>query len=162
MPDDSLVWRHDYPKMSLCLRHYLSSLPPPLLRGHIAVLCGPDISPGSVAPLLSSHSPALYQAGVHHYGSYSGRPVLLPAGQGGGERGQVEAWLGGGGGMLVTHSRLFNGLECPVVIMLTRRPAEDPGSRSGLLRATAGLALICDGNFVKEKEMKKTFDVVKI
>ena len=152
----------DYPKMSLCLRHYLSSLPPPLLRGHIAVLCSPLISPGRVAALLSSHSPALYQAGVDTYDPPSGRPVLLPAGQGGGERGQVEAWLRGGGGMLVTHSRLFNGLECPVVIMLAGQPCDDPGSRSALLRATAGLALICNSNYVKEKELKKTFDVVKI
>ena len=74
----------------------------------------------------------------------------------------MEAWLRGGGGMLVTHSRLFNGLECPVVIMLTSRPGDDQGIRSGLLRATAGLALICDSFYVKEKEMKKTFDVVKI
>ena len=97
-----------------------------------------------------------------HYDLYSDRPVLLPAGQSAGERGQVEAWLGGGGGMLVTHSRLFNGLESPVVIVVTQEPGNDQGSRSGMLRATAGLAVICDSRFTKEREMKKSFDVVKI
>ena len=153
----------DYPTIQLSLAHCLTSLLPSPLTGPVAILCGADISPREVAQRLSSsqHPVTLYDGGVRHYDS-DGSPSLYPAAERRDQRGQLEVWLGGGAATLVTHNILFSGMEAATVIYVTGWPGAEPGARSGIMRATAGLLLVADSDAVEEEEASKMFNVITI
>ena len=71
-------------------------------------------------------------------------------------------WLRGGAAPLVTHNILFSGMEAATVIFVTGCPGRDPGARSAIMRATAGLLLVTDSKNVKEEELKKNYEIVYI
>ena len=152
----------DYPTISRCLHHCLADLlPPSLLQGHIVILCGQNICPRQVAGLLPSYSPTLYEGGVKQYDTYNS-PTPLPASQRTDQTAQLTQWLTGGGGLLVTHSAMFSGMECPGVIMIQQELGVQTGGRSGLLRAAAFLVVITDSATAQEEEIKTNFVISHI
>ena len=91
---------------------------------HLAILCNSIISPRAVAEDLRAAgvSLTLYDAGVRAFDS-RGNPNLFnpldglePVER---QKKDVEAWLTGGGGILVTHNKMFVGMEAPTVVLLT-------------------------------------------
>ena len=151
--------RIDYSMIDRSLASCLSSLSPTQLSGHIAVLCGGNISPRKVAGLLPSST--LYDAGVEEY-DFDGDPSLFPASERREQRQSVRRWLKGRGGLLVTHGRTYNGLEAPVVILVARCLGVSAGARSHMLRAVGQLVVIADSGLVVEEELKKQFDVTYV
>ena len=153
----------DYTTIQLCLAHCLTSLLPSPLPGPVAILCNVGISPREVAGRLSSpqHPVTLYDGGVRQY-DFKGSPSLYPAAERLAQRGELEVWLRGGAAPLVTHNTLFSGMEAATVIYVTRRLGGEPGARSGIMRATAGLLLVSDIGGVKEEEVSKNYEIITI
>ena len=76
------------------------------------------------------------------------------------QRQDLERWLTRGG-LLVTHERLYRGMEAPSILYITRSPGNDIGVRSALMRAVASLVMISGSGVAKEK-IGETFEVVNI
>ena len=149
---------------ALSLLHYAST------QEHLAILCNGRICPWEVAMDLrvAGLAVTLYDAGVKTF-SPKGKPkecygtkehAACPLVK---QKEDLEMWLTGSGGILVTHNKLFVGMEAPSVILLTGDVATDSEVRSGLLRAVTRLVLICDkqGNARPsvKKELEKKFEV---
>ena len=151
----------DYDAIQQGVLHSLTTLlhlPTPVTSHHVAILCGNHISPRQVATLLTSHPTTLYDAGVEQY-EYDGTPAYYQPGESDltTQREQVIQWLTGQGGVLVTSSHLYNGLEADFVIFVTRNLSRDRGTRSNLLRAVGGLCVVADSDRVNKKAVKKYF-----
>ena len=129
------------------------------LTSHTVIQCGPSISPRDVAANLK-RSVTLYDGGVRLY-SNDGTPSLLPSSERYDQRPDLERWLTTGG-LLVTHDKLFRGMEAPSVIYVTGTLGFDPGARGGLMRAVAALVVISDSAQAQEEKIRKTFDVIKL
>ena len=68
--------------------------------------------------------------------------------------------LEGKGGILVTHNRLFAGMEAPIVILITKTVGtNETAVRSGMLRAVAKLIVITDKTDSNVPNIKEHFDV---
>eukprot|EP00092_Neocalanus_flemingeri_P029864 GFUD01032429.1.p1 GENE.GFUD01032429.1~~GFUD01032429.1.p1 ORF type:complete len:865 (-),score=231.02 GFUD01032429.1:102-2651(-) len=133
-------------------------------REHLAILCNGRVSPRIVAEDLRSagHAVSLYDAGVKNYAKRY-EPLLFEEPDNDRsmevQKSELEEWLTGPGGILVTHNSLFVGLEAPTVILLTADLACESEVRSGMLRAVTRLVLICDAhlNQAKEYVLEKVF-----
>ena len=146
----------DYPAIERSLQHALAHLVPP--TSHTAVLCSEDISPRQVAAAIPTA--ILYDGGVEEYDGY-GDPTLLASSERCDQRPGLERWLTTGG-TLVTHERLFRGMEAASVLYVTRNPGLVGGVRSALMRAVASLVLVSDSRLVKEEKVGEAFEVVNI
>ena len=153
----------DYDAIQQGVLHSLTTLlhlPTPVTSHHVAILCGKNISPRQVATLLTSHPTTLYDAGVEKYG-YGGTPAYYQPGESDltTQREEVIQWLTGQGGVLVTSSHLYNGLEADFVIFVTNNLSNDTGVRSNLLRAVGGLCVVTKSHNVKKEEVSKQFTI---
>ena len=146
----------DYPAIERSLQHALAHLVPP--TSHTAVLCSEDISPRQVAAAIPTA--ILYDGGVKWYGGW-GIPTMLASSERCDQRPGLERWLTTGG-TLVTHERLFRGMEAASVLYVTRDPGYGGGVRSALMRAVACLVLVTDSRFAMEEKVGETFEVVNI
>ena len=71
--------------------------------------------------------------------------------------------LEGKGGILVTHNRLFAGMEAPTVIFITKTLGpNETAVRSGMLRAVAKLIVITDSADANIKNIEEHFDVTRM
>ena len=66
------------------------------------------------------------------------------------------------GGVLIIDSTLFNGMECPVVVVITQEPGGGTGGRSSFLRTFATLIVVTDSNRVNRDGIQIHFDVIQI
>ena len=152
----------DYDAIQQGVLHSLTTLlhlPTPVTSHHVAILCGYNISPRQVATLLTSHPTTLYDAGVDYYAD--GTPAYYQPGESDltTQREEVIQWLTGQGGVLVTSSHLYNGLEADFVIFVTSDLSDDRGVRSSLLRAVGGLCVVTASEYVNKKEVSKQFTI---
>jgi hypothetical protein len=122
-----------------------------------------NICPREISQDLTScsHTHTLYDGGVKAYGA-TNTCRFHPPEERHDQRGALEQWLKGPGGVLVTHSRLFSGMESSNVVMLTENPGVEAYGRSGLLRAVANLIMVTDITGVDEEEISKHFSVIKL
>ena len=76
------------------------------------------------------------------------------------QKANLLQWLEGKGGILVTHNRLFAGMEAPIVILITKTVGtNETAVRSGMLRAVAKLIVITDKTDSNVPNIKEHFDV---
>ena len=148
-----------HPSIQRSIKHALTEVISP--KGHIAILCDHDISPREVAKNFAPDPCVLYDAGVKTY-DCDGYPTLLPEEERTDQRLDLEQWLCGSGGILITHSTLFNGMESPVVVLISQEPGGGTGGRSSFLRAVATLILVTDANRVQRDQIQRHFDVIQI
>merc|ERR1719370_1950302 len=113
--------------------------------------------------------PHLYDGGVeyysyakaHHYSSAQHAVDEDPSPDQ--QRADLIQWMEGPGGILVTHNRLFAGMEAPTVVLITKTlGTNETAVRSGMLRAVAKLVVITDVRDAKIKAIEKHFDVIEI
>ena len=170
----------DEPKMeiiSICLKHslvkvlHIDEVAPGNRPPHIAVICGDRIPPRKVWETIDylNFKPCLYDGGVEKY--KEGSVCLYPNPENPAEadhpleeqQANLVQWLEGPGGILVTHNRLFAGMEAPIVIFITRTlGSEETAIRSGFLRAVAKLVVISSAQNARIKKVKQTFDVIEL
>ena len=62
---------------------------------------------------------------------------------------------------MVTHERLFRGMEAPSVLYVAWSPGYGDGVRSGLMRAVASLVLVAPTDNVDEEKIEETFKIIK-
>ena len=63
---------------------------------------------------------------------------------------------------MVTHNRLFAGMEAPMVVLITKTlGTNETAVRSGMLRAVAKLVVITDEKDIKIETVEKHFEVVE-
>merc|ERR1712172_291617 len=164
--------------IAMCLNYtltellHLDRLPAGNLPPHIVILCGDSIPPREVWKTIDylDIQPCLYDGGVeayryataHHYDTSSENPSndeFSPTRQ----RPNLLQWLAGKGGILVTHNRLFAGMESPTVILITKTlGTNETAVRSGMLRAVAKLIVISHIRDAKLKAIEKHFDVIEV
>merc|ERR1712107_315475 len=104
---------------------------------NVVVLCGDGVSLAKVSQAASKHgynNIVFSQAPSDH------------------EKKQLQAWLKGAGGLLVTSNLQFAGMEASTCVFITKNIVEETGARSGLLRATARLLVV---SYAKEVDMKE-------
>ena len=146
----------DYPAIERSLQHALAHLVPP--TSHTAVLCSGIISPRQVAAAIPTA--ILYDGGVEEYDG-RGIPTLLASSERCDQRPGLERWLTTGG-TLVTHARMFRGMEAASVLYVTGSPGYGGGVRSSLMRAVASLVLITSNRRTNKEKLGETFEVVNI
>ena len=150
------------------LRLPLSGDPAQKLPAHIAILCGDNIQPREVWKRIDylNIKPCLYDGGVkmysyataHHYTDSENQDH--PTAQ---QRTDLIQWMEGPGGILVTHNRLFAGMEAPTVVLITKTlGTNETAVRSGMLRAVAKLVVISDKRDTNIKMVEKHFDVIEM
>ena len=137
-------------------QHALAHLVPP--TSHTAVLCSGYISPRQVAAAIPTA--ILYDGGVEVY-NIRGIPTLLASSERCDQRPGLERWLTTGG-TLVTHERLFRGMEAASVLYVTDSPGLGGGVRSALMRAVASLVLVTDSRQTNKEKVGEAFEVVNI
>ena len=125
---------------------------------HTAVLCSDDISPRQVATAIPTA--ILYDGGMEGYDMF-GTPTLLASSERCDQRPGLERWLTTGG-TLVTHEKMFRGMEAPSVLFVTWCPGSGVGSRSAIMRAVASLCIITNSVYSKEEKLGEAFEVVNI
>ena len=146
----------------------LSGEPAEKLPPHIAILCGDSIQPREVWKTIDylNIRPCLYDGGVkmysyataHHYDFSENQPH--PTNQ---QRANLIQWMEGPGGILVTHNRLFAGMEAPTVVLITKTlGTNETAVRSGMLRAVAKLVVISDRRDTNIEMVQKHFDVTEL
>ena len=154
----------DYPAIARGIHHSLSTifhLPTPVTRQHVAILVGHSISPRKMATCLNL-SPlytTLYSAGIEHYNIY-GKPVYEKTSPTSTQRDQVTKWLTGPGGVLITHSHLFMGMEVGYAVYVTEG-LDNKDIRSNILRAVGALCVVTNSGKVKKAVVRKNFSVVE-
>ena len=104
---------------------------------------------------------ALYDAGVEKY-EYVGparhyQDDYDPVKQ----RADAVSWLRQGG-ILVTNSALFSGMEASTVVLITRGLGFGVLARSEISRAVARLVVITNKEKVKEEVAKDNFNVIHL
>ena len=150
----------DYKAIERSMEYAFKNLLP--LSSHTAVLCSDGINPQKVAALFTTTT-ILYDGGVERYGS-DGRPsfIHLKDDRLCGTRDQrpgLERWLATGG-LLVTHERLFRGMEAPTILYITSHPGSSSGVRSSMMRAVASLVIIARDSAAKKDVLGENFEVV--
>ena len=65
-------------------------------------------------------------------------------------------------GVLIIDSTLFNGMECPAVVVITQEPGGGTGGRSSFLRTFASLIVVADSNRFNRDGIQIHFDVIQI
>ena len=90
-----------------------------------------------------------------------GRPTMVSSSERYDQRPGLERWLTTGG-LLVTHERLFRGMEAHSVLYLTGTTGAEGGARSALMRATAALVMVTRSQGAEEKKIGEAFDIVTI
>ena len=64
---------------------------------------------------------------------------------------------------MVTHNRLFAGMEAPTVVLITKTlGTNETAVRSGMLRAVAKLVVISDRRDTNIEMVEKHFDVIEL
>ena len=64
---------------------------------------------------------------------------------------------------MVTHNRLFAGMEAPTVVLITKTlGTNETAVRSGMLRAVAKLVVISDRRDTNIEMVEKHFDVIEM
>ena len=165
--------------IAMCLEYSLTELlhlpssedPAEKMPPHIAILCGDMIQPREVWRTIDylndTIKPHLYDGGVeyysyakaHHYSSAQHAVDPSPAQQ----RADLIQWMEGSGGILVTHNRLFAGMEAPTVVLITKTlGTNETAVRSGMLRAVAKLVVISDRRDTNIEMVQKHFDVKEL
>ena len=74
----------------------------------------------------------------------------------------LTAWLRGAGGILVTHNKLYTGMEAPAVVFISARGGDDTGTRSGRLRAVARLVYISSSSGVDRDVLEQHYTIVNL
>jgi len=152
----------DYPAIQRSLRHALDHLVPHTSpsshTSHTAILCGSRIRPRQVAAAIPSA--ILYDGGVEKYDQWS-RPTRLASSERCDQRPGLERWLTTGG-LLVTHKRMFRGMEAASVVFVSCCLGFDGGLRSALMRAVGCLVIVADSRNAKQDKIGETFEVVNI
>merc|ERR1712192_128896 len=164
--------------IAMCLEYSLTQLlrlplsgdPPQKLPPHIAILCGDMMKPREVWRTINylndNIKPHLYDGGVeyysyakaHHYSSPQHAVDEAPSPDQ--QRADLIQWMEGPGGILVTHNRLFAGMEAPTVVLITKTlGTNETAVRSGMLRAVAKLVVISDRRDTNIQMVEKHFDV---
>merc|ERR1712203_471089 len=119
--------------------------------------------------LNDSIKPSLYDGGVEYY-SYA-KANHYPSAQDSvnedpssvQQRADLIQWMEGSGGILVTHNRLFAGMEAPTVVLITKTlGTNETAVRSGMLRAVAKLVVISDRRDTNIEMVEKHFDVIEM
>jgi len=160
--------------ITMCLEFSLTQLlhlplsedPAENLPPHIAILCGDEIRPREVWNTIDylNIKPCLYDGGVekysyataHHYPVNGDHSTVQ-------QRADLIQWMEGPGGILVTHNRLFAGMEAPIVVLITKTlGTNETAVRSGMLRAVAKLVVISDRRDTNIKMVEKHFDVTEM
>ena len=92
---------------------------------------------------------------------YGGRPEYREGGAGDGGEKELTAWLGAGGGVLVTSELQFRGCEADTVIFVTRGWGAYRSStrRSPVTRAVAGLLLVTSDRWLSVPGLRRDWDV---
>merc|ERR1712037_146682 len=78
------------------------------------------------------------------------------------EKKQLQTWLRGVGGLLVTSNLQFAGMEAPTCVLITNNIVEETGARSGLLRATSRLVVVSRSQDLNLEEVKNRFVVLDL
>jgi len=162
--------------IAMCLNYtltellHLNRLPAGKLPPHIVILCGDSIPPREVWRTIDylNIQPVLYDGGVEAYKYATAHHYPIPADPSNDDFSPVKQkpnllqWLEGEGGILVTHNRLFAGMEAPMVILITKTlGTNETAVRSGMLRAVAKLIVISHIRDAKISEIEKHFDVIE-
>ena len=141
------------------------------LPPHIVILCGDSIPPREVWKTIDylEIQPVLYDGGVEAYTYATAHHYPIPADPSNDEfspvkqRANLLQWLEGKGGILVTHNRLFAGMEAPTVILITKTlGTNETAVRSGMLRAVAKLIVITDTTDSNVTNIEEHFDVTRM
>jgi len=131
----------NYTVIRRCLKQALDQvfhLPPAAASmEHLVILCGEEVR-------SLGHCCTLYDGGVRTY-NWSQPSLYHTSDQ---EKvamkKDVTAWLSATGGILATHNELYQGMEAPSVIFITKEFCGEPATRSALLRAVARLVVITE------------------
>jgi len=163
--------------IAMCLNYtltellHLDRLPAGNLPPHIVILCGDSIPPREVWKTIDylDIQPCLYDGGVEAYKYATAHHYPIPENPSNDEfssekqKANLHHWLEGKGGMLVTHNRLFAGMEAPTVILITKTlGSNETAVRSGMLRAVAKLIVISHIRDAEIKAIEKHFNVIEI
>jgi len=149
----------------------LSGHPAKKLPPHIAILCGDKIRPREVWKTINylNIKPYLYDGGVDHYSYATVEHYPSSTDPANGDlstiqqRADLVQWMEGPGGILVTHNRLFAGMEAPTVLLITKTlGTNETAVRSGMLRAMAKLVVISDIKDTNVETVEKHFDVIEL
>ena len=161
-----------------CLKFSLTELlhlpssgdPAGKLPPHTAILCGDNIRPREVWKTIDylNIKPCLYDGGVEYYSYATANHYPTPMDPITSEHSTVQQradlvqWMEAPGGILVTHNRLFAGMEAPMVVLITKTlGTNETAVRSGMLRAVAKLVVITDEKDIKIETVEKHFEVVE-
>merc|ERR1719507_520417 len=148
-----------------------SGEPAEKLPPHIAILCGDSIQPREVWKTIDylNIRPCLYDGGVEAYRYATAHHYPVPENPSNDEfstvrqRPNLLQWLEGKGGILVTHNRLFAGMEAPTGILITKTiGTNETAVRSGMLRAVAKLIVITDTTDSNVTNIEEHFDVARM
>ena len=77
------------------------------------------------------------------------------------ERDGAVSWITGGG-VLVTHTRLFVGMECPQVIWVTHYMGGHTLARSNIMRAVARLVVVTKRAFNISIFFQKSMTITRL
>ena len=152
----------DYKAIERSMEYAFKHLLP--LSSHTAILCSDEINPQKVAPLITTTS-ILYDGGIDKY-SKDGQPRFICLKDdrlcdARNQRPDLERWLASGG-LLVTHERLFRGMEAPSILYITNHPGTSSGVRSSMMRAVATLVMIARDSAAEKDMLGENFEVVCI
>ena len=128
-----------------------------------AIICDSGIEPSVVFNMVKKNYPAhLYTGGVQKY-MYYGKPSYsdLPSDVYSQERDGALTWLQQGG-IIVTHTRLFVGMESDNIIWVTRLMGGRVVARSNVMRAVSRLVIVTNSDTVKTDAVKKYFTLETI
>ena len=155
-------------EFSLTQLLHLDSVAAGKLSPHIVILCGDGIPPREVWKTIDylNIQPVLYDGGVEAYRYATAHHYPIQENPSNDEFSTVKQkanllqWLEGTGGILVTHNRLFAGMEAPTVILITKTiGTNETAVRSGMLRAVAKLIVITDTTDANVTNIEEHFDV---
>ena len=114
-----------------------------------------------MATIVRKKYPAtlLYTGGVRTYNSTGTASYINQScADSSKERDEAVSWITGGG-VLVTHTHLFVGMECPQVIWVTNSMGRYTLAKSNIMRAVARLVVVTNSNKVKTAAVQKHFTV---
>ena len=131
--------------------------------GNTAIICDCKIEPSAVFNIVRKKCPSyLYTGGVQEYDHY-GDPTYsdLTSDERNQERTGAISWYHSGG-ILVTHTHLFVGMEAHCIIWITQRMGDQVLARSNIMRAVGRLFIVTDSEYAMTSAVKKYCSVETI
>ena len=151
----------DHSKLARFVTQHLRNVDTERLK--CVVLTDVRISPRQLSEELRLRgiTPSCYDGGVEMF-DYEGRPEYREGGAGDGGEAELSAWLGAGGGVLVTSEHQFRGCEADTVIFVTTwwgGYSSNNTRRSPVTRAVAGLTLVSSDFSLSVQKLRRDWDV---